>query len=394
VVVLPEMQKHVRAALAGWMAGGLLLAACSADVQETPSAQVRAAPVTVFATSSPTTAAPIASQAPAAEQTARATSAPAPIPTEPISPLPKISLNREGINVVDYGNANLAALQPLGFGWIQVFNPPEHPIPDYRVLYRVPLGDAVSGDGVAINTWADRLESLARERRGVIHAYSIGNEVNLSREWGGRPPDPQLYARLLAIAYGRVKTADPDALVISAGIAPTGGDGNGAADDLAYARALFEAGIADYIDGYGFHPYGFAYEPERDPDDPEARGLLFRRAEAHRRLMEAFGAADKLMWATEFGWLLDPREEGLQCSWPELDWQRVSRRRQAEYVVRAFAFARQHWPWMGPMFLWNYDFSRSPQYPDRCEQMKFFSLLDENGAERPVMQALRAATTK
>ncbi|MCL6511848.1 MAG: hypothetical protein K6U78_14320, partial [Anaerolineae bacterium] len=188
--------------------------------------------------------------------------------------------------------------------------------------------------------------------------------------------------------------APRDAVVWWAGFAPTGGEGKGGADDLAYARALFEVGIADYIDGYGFHPYGFAYEPEHDPDDPQARGLLFRRAEAHRRLMEAFGAADKQMWATEFGWLVDPREEGLQCSWPELDWQRVSRKRQAEYVVRAFAFARQHWPWMGPMFLWNYDFSRSPQYPDRCEQMKFFSLLDENGTERPVMQALRVATTK
>jgi len=353
-----------------------------------------AVPATVFATPAPTAAGPTAAQTPSIAATAQATSGPASVAAGAPYSLPRISLNREGINVVDYGDASLAALRPLGFGWIQVFNPPEHPIPDYQVLYRVPLGDAVSGEPAAINAWADQLESLARERRGVIHAYSIGNEVNLSREWGGRPPDPQLYARLLAIAYARVKTADPDALVISAGIAPTGGDSNGAADDLAYARALFEAGIADYIDGYGFHPYGFAYEPEHDPDDPEARGLLFRRAEAHRRLMEAFGAADKLMWATEFGWLLDPREEGLQCSWPELDWQRVSRRRQAEYVVRAFAFARQHWPWMGPMFLWNYDFSRSPQYPDRCEQMKFFSLLDENGAERPVMQALRAATTR
>ena len=388
------MQKHTRVALAGWMAGALFLSACSSAAQETPATPIGTVPVTVFATSPQATTAPTAAQAPATAPTAQDTPAPTSIPTETPYPLPKISLAGEGINVVDYGNANLEALRPLGFGWIQVFNPPEHPIPDYRVLYRVPLGDAINGDPATINAWADQLESLARERRGVIHAYSIGNEVNLAREWGGHPPDPQRYARLLAIAYARIKTADPDALVISAGIAPTGGDGNGAADDLAYARALFEVGIADYIDGYGFHPYGFAYEPEHDPDDPQARGLLFRRAEAHRRLMEAFGAADKQMWATEFGWLVDPREEGLQCSWPELDWQRVSRKRQAEYVVRAFAFARQHWPWMGPMFLWNYDFSRSPQYPDRCEQMKFFSLLDENGTERPVMQALRVATTK
>jgi hypothetical protein len=300
----------------------------------------------------------------------------------------------EGINVVDYGEANLARLRPLGFGWIQVFNPPTYPIPGYKVLYRVPLDEAIHGDQAAVNAWAERLESLARERRGVIHAYAIGNEVNLSREWGGQPPDPLRYARLLAIAYARIKTADPDALVISAGIAPTGGDSEGAVDDLAYAQALFQAGIADYIDGYGFHPYGFAYPPEHDPDDPAARGLLFRRAEAHRRLMEAYGAGDRRMWATEFGWLLDPREEGMTCSWPELDWQRVPARQQADYVVRAFAFARANWPWMGPMFLWNYDFSRAPAHPDPCEQMKFFSLLDLKGEERLIMQALRQVTAR
>jgi len=312
----------------------------------------------------------------------------------PTEPLPRLSLAGEGINVVDYSEANLARLRPLGFGWIQVFNPPSYPIPDYKVLYRVPLDEATHGDQAAVNAWADRLESLARERRGIIQAYSIGNEVNLSREWGGRPPDPARYARLLAIAYARIKTGDPDALVISAGIAPTGGDSAGAVDDLAYAQALFQAGIADHIDGYGFHPYGFAYPPEHDPNDPAARGLLFRRAEAHRRLMEAYGAGDKLMWATEFGWLLDPREEGMACSWPELDWQRVPTRRQAEYVVRAFAFARANWPWMGPMFLWNYDFSLAPQHPDPCEQMKFFSLLDLRGNERLVLQVLRQVTAK
>jgi len=110
--------------------------------------------------------------------------------------------------------------------------------------------------------------------------------------------------------------------------------------------------------------------------------------------MEEFGAGNKQMWATEFGWLINPNEEAVRCTWPELDWQRVSRKRQAEYVVRAYDFAAKNWPWMGPMFLWNYDFSRSAQYPDPCEQMKFFSMLDEQGNERPLFAALRTATNR
>ncbi len=314
---------------------------------------------------------------------------PPPSPGSVDEPLPKISLKEQGINAADYGN--LALPRELGFGWVQVFNPPEYPIDGFRILYRVPLNRAVSGQQADIDAWADALETLVRTRRGVINAYSIGNEVNLSREWGGAQPDPLRYTELLAIAYARIKSADPDALVVSAGIAPTGGDGDGFADDLRYARAMFEAGALDVMDAYGFHPYGFAYPPELSPDDAQAKGLLFRRAEAHRKLLEEFGAGDKKMWATEFGWLIDSSEEGVNCDFGSLNWQRVSRKQQASYVVRAYDYAAKNWPWMGPMFLWNADFSRSPLYADRCEQMKWFSLVDEQGVERPIVQALRSA---
>jgi hypothetical protein len=378
----------------------LLLAACNANTTPAPTAPPGTVPVTVFATEPPASTPAAATQPPQATPQPATTSAPTATavpstPTETPFPIPKLSLAEEGVNVANYDNANIQALQPLGFGWIQVFNPPEYPIANYKIAYRVPLGNAVSGKAEDINAWADQLESLARERQGVIGAYAIGNEVNLSREWGGQPPDPLLYAKLLAVAYARIKTADPNALVISAGIAPTGGDGDGAMDDLKYARAMFEAGAADALDAYGFHPYGFAYEPEHDPNDPATKGLLFRRAEAHRALMEEFGVGDKQMWATEFGWIINPQEEGLpQCSWQDLDWQRVSRKRQAEYVVRAYDYAQKNWPWMGPLFLWNYDFSRAPQHADPCEQMKFFSMLDQSGNERPLMQTLRTATSK
>jgi ABC-type Fe3+-hydroxamate transport system substrate-binding protein len=384
----------------------IALAACAGNTPTaTPTSQTTpaAVPVTIVATSAQATVTPAPSTATTTPAQATATpqptapistpTAPQPIATETLVPLPKISLSDEGINVSNYNNDNIAALQPFGFGWIQVFNPPDHPIANYKILHRVVLGNAVSGQPADVNAWAAQLENLARERKGIINAYSIGNEVNLSREWGGKPPDPLLYTRLLAIAYARIKTADPDAIVVSAGIAPTGGDSADAMDDLNYARAMFEAGAANFIDAYGFHPYGFAYEPERDPNDPETKGLNFRRAEAHRALMEEFGAGDKQMWATEFGWIIDAKAEGLDCTWPSLDWQRVSRNRQAEYVVKAYDFAAKNWPWMGPMFLWNYDFSLSDQYPDPCEQMKFFSMLDEQGKERPLFGALKTSSS-
>ena len=121
------------------------------------------------------------------------------------------------------------------------------------------------------------------------------------------------------MAYARIKSGDPDALVISSGIAPTGGDSAGPYDDLAYARAMFDAGALDVMDAYGFHAYGFAYEPERDPADAHARPALPPRRSASR-VDGGAGGADKPMWATEFGWIIDAERRGLRLRvrWPGL----------------------------------------------------------------------------
>ncbi|MDI7276916.1 MAG: cellulase family glycosylhydrolase, partial [Anaerolineae bacterium] len=49
--------------------------------------------------------------------------------------------------------------------------------------------------------------ALASRYRGRFRAYEIWNEPNLSREWGGRPPNPAEYVRLLKVAYRRIKQA-------------------------------------------------------------------------------------------------------------------------------------------------------------------------------------------
>jgi hypothetical protein len=322
---------------------------------------------------------PTATPAPTAtpEPTLTPTPAPTPVPTDPLL----------GINVADTRDVSL--LRQMGFGWIEVFLPPTAPVPPFKILYRITLGDAVSGRDEDIAQFGRVVDGVVRDHAQYIDAYSIGNEPNLSREWKGSQPDAKLYARLLKLAYEKIKSADPSATVVSAGIAPTGGDGPGFADDLAYARTMFEEGAANYLDAYGFHPYGFAYPPEQDPAQmSEHKGLTFRRAEAHRALMEEFGARDKQMWATEYGWLLDPTTEGVTCDWPEANWQKVSAQQQADYVLGAYRYARANWPWMGPMFVWNFDFSRSPLYPNTCEPMKWYSIVDANGALRLVGQHL------
>ncbi len=61
-------------------------------------------------------------------------------------------------------------------------------------------------------------------------------------------------------------------------------------------------------------------------------------------------------------------------------WLRVSGQTQADYTVRAFDWADRHWPWAGPMFLWNLNWALYPPgISPLCSHMRWFSILRQQG---------------
>jgi hypothetical protein len=123
--------------------------------------------------------------------------------------------------------------------------------------------------------------AVAARYRGRIHAYIVWNEPNLAVEWGGRRPDPHAYAALLAVTHRHLKAADPAALVVSAGLAPTNERSHRAEDERLFLDALYAAGAGAHFDILGAHVYGFG----RPPDSPAGagHGLNFRRLAAELR---------------------------------------------------------------------------------------------------------------
>jgi len=87
----------------------------------------------------------------------------------------------------------------------------------------------------------DFLYVMATRYKGRIRAYEVWNEPNLSREWGGRSPNAAEYAGLLREAYRRIKEADPNAMVISAGLTPTGTQPPEAMPDDMYLERMYQA---------------------------------------------------------------------------------------------------------------------------------------------------------
>jgi hypothetical protein len=284
-----------------------------------------------------------------------------------------------GIHIAPHGPFDIRLLDQLGMEWVKLYSEEQIPIfQDKLILYRLDLG--YPSNWQAFRADMRRIGQRMAER-GVM-AIEIHNEPNLAIEWPGGI-NPVEYTQMLQAAYEEIKAVAPQIIVVSAGLAPTITTPDGRAmTDLDFARVMFENGAGNYFDAFGYHPYGFAYPPEQAP---AYNRLNFRRAELMRQLMVEYGLASKPMWMTEFGWLRDPAEEGVACSdghpaFRGFGWLRVDGRTQAEYIVRSFDYADKNWPWAGPMFLWNLNWSRmAPESLPQCSHMRWFSLLRPQG---------------
>jgi hypothetical protein len=228
---------------------------------------------------------------------------------------------------------------------------------------------------------------LADRYRGRVRAYQVWNEPNLSREWQDLPPDPAGYVELLRACYIGIKTADPDALVISAGLSPTGSGPPNAMPDIEYLTAMYEAGAAPYFDLLGVHAPGFLYPPEISPEEVAEkhdgqRFFCFRHVEDAREIMVRYNDADKQVAVLEMGWTTDPVHPGYA-------WFAVSEEQKADYLVRAFRYAKEHWsPWIGLMTVISIADAR---WTEEDEQY-WWAITDPDWPEthvRPAYEALR-----
>ncbi|HHY55018.1 MAG TPA: cellulase family glycosylhydrolase [Chloroflexi bacterium] len=193
---------------------------------------------------------------------------------------------------------------------------------------------------------------------GCIQAYQIWNEPNLAREWGGKRPNPAEYVEFLGKAYRAIKAANPNAIVISAGMAPTGDNSDIAMPDDVFYDQMYQAmggNSSGYFDALGVHGAGYAAPPELDPAEAASnpkyggyRFFAFRHVEDIRAIMEKYGDTAKKIVLLEFGWTFDPVNPAYK--WHGAD-AGIDMFVQADYLVRAYKYAAANWPWVGLMSL-------------------------------------------
>jgi LysM repeat protein/aryl-phospho-beta-D-glucosidase BglC (GH1 family) len=264
--------------------------------------------------------------------------------------------------------------------------------------------NAESGPPTDFNDFATFVGALAAHYKGRVQAYEIWNEPNIRREWAGRPLSAASYVELLRLAYTAIKQVDSDAIVVSAGLAPTGyNDGVNAIDDRTFLRQAYAAGLGSYSDAIGAHPYGWANPPDSTccTASPGVSGWFNDRSfyfrdtlKDYRDIMVQNGDSGTFLWATRFGWgssdglVTDPNVVNTNYGYVKL----TNQTQQAQYVARGFELGRTL-GYVGPMFLWNLNNCQViGNQPDNANfDSCYYSLLGFTGDQRPAYFALKAA---
>jgi hypothetical protein len=237
--------------------------------------------------------------------------------------------------------------------------------------------------------WEGFTHFLAERYKGKIQAWEIWNEQNLASEMGGtvRLED---YCHLLEGGYNGIKMADKDAIVVFGGLTPTGvNDVKVAFDDVQYLQRFynFQGGYyTKFFDVLGMHVSSTNNPPDKMyPNDPctgnwsNHPSYYFRRAEQlHQVMIE--NRDQRPAWITEFGWTTKNEAKGYEYG------ALNNEQDQASYLVGAFDYAKQNWPWVTGMFVWNLNFSTVA--PPSDEKYPW-SVLNGDWSPRPSYTALK-----
>jgi hypothetical protein len=239
--------------------------------------------------------------------------------------------------------------------------------------------------------------AIATHYNGVVDAYEIWNEPNLRRNWNcDRRMCDVDYLELLRGASAALTSTDDDAIVISAGLAPTRfNDRVNAINDRVYMESLLSRGVNDLVDAIGAHPGAWANPPDATCcEQPIGVSTHFEdevfyfnnNIQAYRDLMVRYNMSNKPLWITKFGW--GTSEDTSPPSQINIFVSYTSLTEQAIYVPRAYEIG-DSLNYVGPMFLDNLNGCQS-RAGQALVELCYTSLVAPNGSTRPVFNTVQS----
>ncbi|NJL92971.1 MAG: hypothetical protein HC915_04240 [Anaerolineae bacterium] len=235
--------------------------------------------------------------------------------------------------------------------------------------------------------YAQYVASLAAAGADAIEVW---NEANLSREWTRGQLAGASYVSLLAKSYNAIKAANPNTIVISAGVAPTGAAGNitsctqnpDVCNDDVWYREVAAAGGANYMDCVGVHYNEGVVSPRQSSGDPRDNYPTRYYGTNMNRALAPFPG--KQACITEIGYVSPDGYGTLPVTFA---WgQNTSREEQAQWLAEAVDIAQAAGN-VRVMIVFNVNLTAFTDDPQAG-----YAIIDRNG-QCTACAALRAAMT-
>ena len=253
-----------------------------------------------------------------------------------------------------------------------------------------------------LETFGAFASEVASRYVGRVDAYEIWYQPNNRLSWMTTDvslrsdgfPDARLsdvrYIDLLEVAYNAINEADENALVITAGLAPTGNnDFYNSIDNFVFFEALLEQGAVNFSDGFGVHIDGFGNAPDAtccgeagvDPEFDESYHFFFADTlDNFREILDRNGGASMPLLVTRFGWGTTDGASGDGSDIPYVGLN--SDEEQAGYIADAFVAGDERGD-IGAMVLYNLNGCTVGDTAS-C----YYSLIDASGAARTAFGAV------
>ncbi len=203
-----------------------------------------------------------------------------------------------------------------------------------------------------------------------VSTFEIWNEPNNQVFWQPKP-NPAAYTADLKAAYTAIKSVNPAAFVISAGLAPESNDGTNIAP-ITFLQGMYADGAQGSFDALGFHPYSYPALPN-SVQSWSGWSQMSQTSPSLRSVMTANGDGSKKIWVTEVGA-------------PSAGPDGVGQAAQASEFTQAIAAAKAA-SWIGGCYLYSW----KDEGTDRSNSEDWFGLLTASGAKKQAYTAVANA---
>lgn len=255
--------------------------------------------------------------------------------------------------------------------------------------------------------------TIAERYAGRVDAYEVWSMPNLRLNWINPAADvqettqdgetvqtpvnaglaPVRYIDLLEAAYAQIRAADAQAVVVTAGLAPTGlNDFYNSIDNFVFFEALLQQGALNFSDAMGIQLEGFNNAPDAsccttETDFGDSYHFFFMDSlEDYREILNREGGQGTALWVTRFGWgtadgALGTPREGFNNYLSDNTLQE-----QAEFTQEALMMGAESGA-VGTMFLYNLN-GCTVENTEAC----YYSVIDADNNARPLFSAIQNAT--